>query len=117
MLIALAIVLIGGIVRLVRRRRTAPPVTARSVMTYLLLVAAVGVSLVYSTVIQWYNAFLYHNDGFSMTWSNYYDLGAVAMQILVFALAACILASWCEGRAAASSSSAANEADREVSKA
>lgn len=122
LLIALAIVLIGGIVRLVRRRRAAPPVTARSVMTYLLLVAAVGVSLVYSTVIQWYNAFLYHNDGFSMTWSNYYDLGAVAMQILVFALAACILASWREGRAAASwtaasSSSAANDADHEVSKA
>lgn len=110
LLIALAIVLIGGIVRLVRRRRVEPPVTARSVMTYLLLVAAVGVSVVYSTVIQWYNAFLYHNDGFSMTWSNYYDLGAVAMQILIFALAACILASWREGRAAASRSETARVA-------
>lgn len=100
-----AIVLIGGIVRCVRRAcsGSAPsPPRARFVVPYLLLVAAAGVSVVYAMMMQWFSVFLYKDTGFSMTWSNYYNLGTVAMQILIFALAACILASWREGRAAAS---------------
>lgn len=90
LLLATCVALIGGIVRLARRKKIAAPLTSQTVLQYLMLLGIWALSLVYTLLLAWYLAPLYIN-GFSYSWANYDNLGTAALLPLGYAVAMCLL--------------------------
>lgn len=91
MAVLLAVVLVGGVVRLCRRRRIAAPLTGRMVLFWLTDLALVLLSAVYSYVVMWFSAPILVGE-YAYSNANYYNLGTVSLLVIAFCLALAIAA-------------------------
>ena len=92
MAVLLAVVLVGGVVRLCRRRRIAAPLTGRMVLFWLTDLALVLLSAVYTYAMSWFDVNVTGMENYNYSWANYYNLGTVSLLVLAFSLALAIAA-------------------------